>query len=197
MKKLILYGAGNTGRKFIESSLYQELSSKYDEICFYDNDSKLPQMISRIHRKNRIEANYDILITSKFWREIYSECILDGQNVIGIYEPDCNEIMNYKNICIVKKGIYENDLMISFNDKKRSLSKKRIEVFRKGKKIWGNFGEITIMISNLCNYASIHSQCPASKIHNKEIMPARLVYKIIDELVHNNLAFPIACCYYT
>lgn len=38
------------------------------------------------------------------------------------------------------------------------------------------------MISNLCNYASIHKKCPASCIKEKEILSSKYIYNVFNEL---------------
>lgn len=41
---------------------------------------------------------------------------------------------------------------------------------------------ISFELSNLCNYASIHERCPASKVKDKKILSTGIVHKVIDEM---------------
>lgn len=45
---------------------------------------------------------------------------------------------------------------------------------------------INIQISNLCNYSIIHKNCPVSKEKNKQILPSKIVYNILDTLEKYN-----------
>ncbi len=185
-KRLVLYGAGKTGEKFVGDNLMKEMTSRYKGVVFYDGNDDLPQIIMGINRISEISEHDDVLITSRLWEEIVRICVIKGANVIGIYEPDERKIYDYREMCISKKAGYENPEMMRFNNEKNERIKNNIDRFKKSGKIYGNFGEVAIMISNLCNYAMIHPQCPASMVKAKEIMPAKMVYKIIDELAASN-----------
>lgn len=41
---------------------------------------------------------------------------------------------------------------------------------------------ISFELSNLCNYASIHEKCPASKVKDKKLLSTEIVHKVIDEM---------------
>lgn len=42
--------------------------------------------------------------------------------------------------------------------------------------------QVNIELSNICNYSYMHKKCPAHRVKNKFIMPARIVYDILDTL---------------
>ncbi|WP_027209133.1 radical SAM/SPASM domain-containing protein [Butyrivibrio hungatei] len=87
---------------------------------------------------------------------------------------------------------YENDKAKTFIKNKRERVKTKAECFLKDDDLFHNITEVAIELSNLCNYALIHTKCPASKVKEKVIMSSQLFYKIIDELAESGFQGTIA-----
>lgn len=193
MGKIIVFGIGNVGKAFIRHDTYNELKEKYEEIYYYDNNETIKDKSIQIKKSSNL-CDGDVLITSKYWREMYRECVLKKANVIGILPSIEEGISSYKDLCKKTYNYYENDEMIVFNKNKEMVLKRNEEEFEKTGNIFGNFEEIAIMLSNLCNYSLLHPQCPASKIEKKEILSSKIVYKLLDEL--SNIGFNGGVCFH-
>lgn len=185
--KLCLYGAGNMGRYFIGG--WKEIFKDYEDIYFVDSNKELiGTSVNGYAVKNMeiIDENTEIIITSVFWKEIYAYCSLNDFRVIGIYDGEANRVYTYKEMCIIKKCAYKNELFVKYVNQKEERVNNRIERFQSTEQLFENISEVAIMLSNLCNYASIHKLCPANYEKEKKIMPSKVVYKILDELADNN-----------
>lgn len=77
---------------------------------------------------------------------------------------------------------YESPEYIDYNKKKINKTKRNAYCFKRTNNIFENMVEVAISLSNLCNYAILHKKCPANCVVEKQIMPSKLVYKILDEL---------------
>lgn len=187
MARLCLFGAGNTGKKFLKSESCKRISDKYDDIVFYDNDPNMPENIEGIKRIKNFDTDIVVLITSRLFWDIYKECVVRKIKVIGVFDPDEDNVCDYKTMC--KKqggGIYENDEMIKYNEETRKAYEISVKNYKKTNDIYHNTLEVAIMLSNLCNYAMLHRRCPANCIKAKEIMPGNKVYQIMDELADSD-----------
>ena len=187
MENLIIFGMGQVGKALIKSEIFEELKYKYEEICYYDNNPNTIDTITEIKRCSDISGG-NVLITGKYWREMYIECVLKKATVVGILTSMVDGICSYKDLCIKTNSYYENDEMIIFNHNKKNELNINIEKYERTRQLFGNFKEVAIMLSNLCNYAYKHPQCPASKIKEKEILPSKVVYKLLDELSNDGFA---------
>jgi len=185
MSRLCLFGAGNTGKKLLHSKLWEELQQKYEDIVFYDNDPELQENIDGIKCVKYIEDGMDVLITSCFFFEIYRECIVNKKNVIGIFDPEKNIVCDYQTMCKRKRTGYDNAAMIAYTVEERLMQERHLQSYLETKDLFHNVSEVAIMLSNLCNYAILHPQCPANHVKEKEIMPGSKVYQIMDELAEN------------
>lgn len=188
MSKLCLFGAGNTGKKFLRSELFCTVQKNYDSIVFYDSNHNMPENIDGIARIENIDDEMEVLITSNCFAEIYRECILDKRIVTGIFDSEEGVIYDYKTMCKKRKIGYENEAMIVFAEEEKQVHKKHLQAYEQTKDLYHNISEVAIMLSNLCNYALIHPQCPANHVNAKEIMPGYKVYQIIDELAQDGYA---------
>ena len=186
---LVVYGAGKIGRVFLEK---MRKSNQYEEIMFYDNNKNLPDEILGCKRIDEIRECDDIIITCGAWQECYRDCISKGFEPIGIYDEDDDKIKSYLEMCRCKRSGYINDLGIEYETYKKNRVDEGADNFLKTSNIFDNITEIAIMISNLCNYALIHPQCPANRILDKEIMPSSLVFKLLDELAESTYSGTIA-----
>jgi len=182
MSKLCLFGAGNTGKQFLRSESWKKLQKEYTDIVFFDNDQTLSNSIEGIQRVWSLDDETDILITSNFFSSIYRECIIREKTVAGIFDLEEDCVCDYQTMCRKKRSGYENEAMIVYNEEERMLHKKHLQDYQKTKDIYHNISEVAIMLSNLCNYAILHSRCPAHHFKTKEIMPGSRVYQIMDEL---------------
>lgn len=182
--KLCLYGAGNTGKSFCDNikNLY---IGKYSDIYFTDENKELVGTLISGYEVMDMEAVDDeteIIITSVFFNEIYALCCRKGFNILGIYDKKTNGIYTYKDMCRIKKCRYDNDRYIKYRHQKEQKVNAGVERFRHTGNLFESISEVAIMLSNLCNYSSLHKLCPACCAKNKEILPSKIVYKILDEL---------------
>lgn len=185
---IILFGAGKVGAEFVKSPCFKKLEQENNSINFFDNNRNLPKVINGIKRLDELEIaseNTEILITCGAWIEIYRECIQKNYKNIKIYDAKVDDVLTIKQYCMQNAGYYENIRYAEYQNEKNAEILKNKEKFLQTKDLFGNITEVAIMLSNLCNYATIHSKCPASCIKEKQIMPSRTVYKIIDELAVN------------
>ena len=182
---IILFGAGKIGNQFIESQCYQDLKPESSHIVFYDNNKSLPNVIYGLERLDELEAmskNEQIIITCAAWTDVYRLCIKRGYKNIKIYDAKSDEVLTIKDYCKRNAGYYENAECAKYQTEKNEMILTNKERFLKTGDLFGNTTEVAIMLSNLCNYASIHQKCPASCITEKQIMPSKVVYRILDEL---------------
>lgn len=182
MPKLCLFGAGNTGKICLKSRSLRAIRNNYDGVVFYDSDQALPGSIDGIERVKTINKDMEVLITSNGYSEIYRECVLKKRIVIGIFDSEEDIICDYKSMCKKRRCGYENEAMIERIEEERLIQEKHLQDYLKTKDLYHNIFEVAIMLSNLCNYAILHPQCPANHVKKKEIMPGGKVYQILDEL---------------
>lgn len=183
--KLCLYGAGNTGRVFLEKAARTYCGEKYFEVFFTDSNKDLVgTTIDGYEVKDiaAVDMNTEIIITSVFWYEIYRHCCQNNLNVIGVYDIEKNQICTYKEMCSHKKSGFENAAYIRYLMEKREKIDAGIKNFLQTDNLFENINEVAIMLSNLCNYAYMHKKCPASCVKQKEILPSEIVFKIFNEL---------------
>ena len=185
MSRLCLFGAGNTGIIFLKSKSWEKLQKEYTDMVFYDNNQDLPQCIDGVERVKEIADEDDVLITSNSFLEIYRECVISKRNVIGIFDSEEDRVFDYKTMCKKKRTGYENEAIIVYNEEERLIQKKHLQCYLDTKDLYHNISEVAIMLSNLCNYAILHSQCPAHYVKQKEIMSGDKVYQIMDELAED------------
>lgn len=188
--KLYLFGAGGWGRAFLNSKVFAEYENVFRNIVFYDSN---PLITENVYGKFRIDkkiwetgAGEAVVITSGYWEEIYVECILHGIEPIGIYDGNIDVVCSYKEMCIRYRKTYGNPGFFRYHAERENSIKEAANRFANGEGgIFENMTQVAIMLSNLCNYANIHSKCPASLVKEKEIMSSKNVYKILDELAQN------------
>lgn len=182
MGTICLFGAGNTGRICLKSKSLCAIRNKYVDVVFYDSDQTLPESIDGIERVKSISDDMEVLITSNCFSEIYRECILKKRKVIGFFDSKEDVICDYESMCKKRRCGYENRAMIEYIEEERQIQKKHLQDYLITKDLYHNMSEVAIMLSNLCNYAILHPQCPANHVKKKEIMPGSKVYQIMDEL---------------
>lgn len=185
----ILFGAGKIGKSFLESYCFNGLKAISRRIFFYDNNKELPRVINGIERLVSLDAmpsNTEIIITCGAWTEALRQCAYQGYRDIKIYDAERDEILSTKDYSRNNVGYYENLECAKYQAEKEKKVLVSKEKFLKTKDLFGCITEVAIMLSNLCNYASIHQKCPASCVREKQILPSRTVYKILDELAANN-----------
>ncbi len=105
-----------------------------------------------------------------------------------------NSLLSYKEMCIKNDCTYKNDLFISYENEGIKERDRGTRQFKHSGLIFENINEVAIMLSNLCNYAAVHTKCPANKISNKEILSLKTVYGILDELA--DVGFKGTICFH-
>lgn len=159
--------------------------AKYEDVYFVDkNEELIGKSVSGYQVRDTEEISDDtaIIITSIYWKEIYSRCCLNNFRVIGIYDSETDQVYTYKEMCRLRKCVYKNEKFVKYEKQKNKRVSSKIENFLCTDNLYENISEVAIMLSNLCNYAAIHKLCPAGCVEEKKIMPSRVVYKILDEL---------------
>lgn len=187
--KLCLYGAGNTGKVFLEKATRTYCGERYSEVFFTDSNKDLMRTTIdgyEVKDINVVDVNTEIIITSVFWHEIYYNCCQNNFEVVGIYDIEKNQVYTYKEMCMYKKCGFENASYIRCLKEKREKMDIGIKNFLLTGNLFENINEVAIMLSNLCNYAYIHKKCPANCVNQKEILPSEIVFKIFNELASIN-----------
>lgn len=177
--RLIIFGAGKIGELFCKEES-DGIMKSYSEIYLYDNNvSKQKQyyygyyVLASEEFRNMLESDdVEIIIATMKWKEIISE------SLIVKYINKVKAIYTFSN--------YDNMKSIKYSHNQYLLEKSGSEKFLAGAQLFDCINRVAIMLSNLCNYANIHKDCPAYGIKEKEIMPSKTVYKIIDELCESN-----------
>ncbi len=91
-----------------------------------------------------------------------------------------NEFRGYKSATLC-----ENEKYQEYSKKKELRIREGCDRFADTGDLFGNITEYAIQLSNLCNYAFIHTKCPANSVSEKIIMSSDLFHKIIDDLSAN------------
>ena len=184
IKKACVFGAGKMGCHAIDSL------KEYNYKFFCDNDkNKVGTIVNgytvrgfdELKRVCAGEDDIEVFIAG-YVHEIYEQCIRNEIKVMGVYSPEQNKIVTYREYCILDKKFYCNDLFIEYSYGKKIRIQKNITRFMNGERMSECITEVAIELSNLCNYACIHSKCPASHIKEKIIMPLSDIRNIIKQL---------------
>lgn len=122
-----------------------------------------------------------MIIASGAWIEIYEECIIHGFSPL-IFDEESEALVQFKELCERNFFPYSNDMYYLYYHELMKQRDESVEKLKKTGQLFENIVEIAIMLSNLCNYASIHTRCPASLVKHKEIISAKNVYCVLDEL---------------
>lgn len=181
----ILFGAGRIGHKFIQSKCFEELNGDDRKIVFYDNNKVLSKTIEGVERLDRLDYDVqesDVIITCDAWTQVYRQCLENGLKNVKIYDEKADKVMTLRAYGRSHLGYYENEKCALYQLEKEKAVILGKEKFLKTRNLYESITEVAIMLSNLCNYASIHSKCPASLVTKKQIMPSKIVYRILDEL---------------
>lgn len=187
----ILFGAGKIGHKFIQSRCFEELKADHRKIAFYDNNSELPKILEGIERLDELDyvaQNSEVIITCGAWTQVYRQCLECGYKDIKIYDEKSDKVMTLKDYSRSSLGYYENEKCALYQLEKEKAVLLGKEKFFKTRNLYESITEVAIMLSNLCNYASVHSKCPASYVTEKQIMPSKIVYRILDELAESQFS---------
>ena len=186
MKKcLYLYGAGKWGRAFLESEEYKGIKGNYANIIFYDSNKEINGSIQNINIAHDLWDNRDdkdIIITCGSWYEVYEDCILHDCKPMYIFDRDSSKLLSYMQMCLSKHVLYRNMECIHYEAVREKQINDGVERFKKTNDLFNNIEGVGLMLSNLCNYAYLHSKCPAHCIREKEILSSETVKRIIDEL---------------
>lgn len=188
IKKACIFGAGRMG------ILASKILKDFEQLFFCDNDkNKVGTIINGLKvigfndlKKIYCEDdNIDVYIAG-YVQEIYEQCKENGIDIAGIYHPKKNEVVSYLNYCVENQNFYCNDAYILYKNAKQAKIHDNIEKFLTGEQMSDCIIEVAIELSNLCNYASIHTKCPASQINEKKIMPLSDIENIVRQLLDIN-----------
>lgn len=196
----VIFGAGNYGRKAFE--LLLKSNQNKEQIIFCDNFVMASEDYitgAKIICYEKLKEIYNIkrvsiIIATKYFMEIYEQCILDEIYIDGIYDLESNSIIPYKEFCKLKYTGYSNHAWIKYKWNKHKKVLLNADKFLKGEQLSNCITEVAIMISNLCNYSCIHQKCPTSLVKNKEIMSMARIKMIVSEL--KELEFKGAVCFH-
>lgn len=184
----VIFGAGNYGKKALK--MLNKTNKCKNNIAFCDNfiqsledlDTGI-KIISYAQLKEIYQSKkISVIIATTHFMEIYEQCILDEIDVDGIYDLESDSIMKYKEYCKKNYTGYSNDKWIQYSRKKQNRVIENAKVFQEGTELSRCITEVAIMISNLCNYASVHEKCPASLVKEKKIMSIKQIKMILSEL---------------
>lgn len=183
-RRACVFGAGKLG------SFAIEILKEYDQKFFCDNDKNKVGMLVNgflvrgFEELTRIyieEGDIDIYIAG-YVQDIYEQCIKNEIKITGVYSPKQYKMVSYREYCIQEKRFYCNDSFVRYSNEKENNIKKNIARFMSGELMSNCITEVAVELSNLCNYACIHSKCPASRIKEKTIMALSDIRNIVRQL---------------
>ncbi len=194
--RLCIYGAGKVGKAFLQKE--HNICASYSEVFFVDANPDLwDARLYGISVKNidYIDMSTEVIIASSlYWQEIYQICHANKFRVRGIFDIDTEQVYSYKEMCRLKKTVYMNGKYIEYcQDKKTKIDMGVLRFLQTGE-LFENIHEVAIMLSNLCNYAGVHKECPASCVKQKEILASETVFKVVDELA--SIQFAGTVCFH-
>lgn len=169
--QVVLFGASERGKQVLEFLKSNDILVKY----FCDNDEK--KMNSKLEgieiispeKLKSLERFQNIVISSQYWHEILDEL----------------EKMGFSNIYIESNGNIEK-LFVRVNNE---ITNQNVKL---EKDIFKYTNRISIELSNMCNYATIHKKCPLNLENTHSTLSSKIVYKIFEELKKYNFNGTIA-----
>ncbi len=105
----------------LEECLFAGDIAKYEDVYFVDSNEELIGMSVggyQVRGMKDISDDTEIIITSIFWKEIYSRCCLNNFRVIGIYDGESDQVYTYKEMCKLKKSAYRNEKFVKYEEQK-------------------------------------------------------------------------------
>ena len=196
IKKACIFGAGKMG------ILASKILYDYEQLFFCDNDkNKVGTIINGFKtigfsdlKKIYFEDHNTDVYVAGYVQEIYEQCRENEIDIAGIYCPKKNEIVSYQNYCIQNQNFYCNDAFVTYKNEKKYKIHDNIAKFLNGGQMSDCIIEVAIELSNLCNYACIHTKCPASQIDEKKIMPLSDIESIVRQL--QDIKFKGTVCFH-
>lgn len=82
----------------------------------------------------------------------------------------------------LKARLYINKKSAMQEKERKAKRAEKVSAYIRGGNLSDCISGVSIMLSNLCNYACIHEKCPAHFIREKEIVSSKNVKAVIDEL---------------
>lgn len=141
--------------------------------------------------KEIYSADWNIIIASSDWYDIYCTCVLMGFPVEGIYSGD--DILSFEEMCEKKRTYFQNKNHIIYEHQLEQRINSSCDKFLKAdKSLIGSLNRVSLMISNICNYAPIHKQCPASCEKSKEVLEMIYIESVITDLAKINFKGTLA-----
>lgn len=182
--------------------LASKILKKYEQLFFCDNDkNKVGTVIYGLKiigftdlKKAYCKNNAIDVYIAGYVQEIYEQCRENGIDIAGIYCSKKNEIVSYQNYCIQNQNFYCNDAFVIYKNEKKYKIQDSISKFMNGDQMSNCIIEVAIELSNLCNYACIHTKCPASQIDEKKIMPLSDIESIVGQL--QDIKFKGTICFH-
>lgn len=100
MKKICIWGTGNTGKK-----VYYLLKDLYEIECFYDNDSSVCELYGIPVKKYNGEKSYIVIASVLYWKDIMRQLI--GYGLKPINDIILPELMFTDNSYVEYRLLYE------------------------------------------------------------------------------------------
>jgi len=201
MKKAYIFGAGKDGSAVLK---HVKKLKQYETVLFCDNDvNKVGRQVEEClitDYRHLMEdaciggADVYIAASSGGAHSIYEQCRKDGIAVKGFYSRQQDDIVKYKEWCREARVLYGNERFWEYKRDKEKRVLEGICKLDKGEPLSGCITEVAIELSNLCNYANIHKQCPVSLENDKKIMPLQGIQNIISQLAE--LKFKGMICFH-
>lgn len=202
-EEVVLFGASVAGRECLEQINGENKKRIWG---FTDNFSHKKEYLDfpLFPVADAISSNAKILITSRFWADIYKQLLdmVDYERVIGVFlggyllDISClsgggvNKDELFERVITMGKdqftGVYKNYAHIKLDQIVNEEIKKKVGLIKDTRDWCGNLWEVNIELSNLCNYSMMHPKCPTSKFKEKRILPSKTVYQLLDELSEMN-----------
>lgn len=166
--------------KVYDSNLYKTVAVIYKSVEVLDYLSDFKKNIDYIVVNSNIEIP-----------ERFSDIKVIKINEIEEFPKTYSIVMDELNTSIMKKYsdlgfkiyYYQDRLLENYNNLGLSLEQNPFKFTNR----------VSIELSNICNYATIHTKCPLNKsIKEKNILPLKIVEKVLDELALYNFSGTIS-----
>lgn len=187
---IVIWGYGEFGIKYYNEKCLGQ------EVLFVDTDlnkqghKEYGYVLSVSELRAYYREDYCIIIASKRWQEIYITCVLNKWSVTEIYDGEMS--YTYIDKCIKDRCYFQNRSHIFYEYNLEKKIDSACELFKKDNYLFDKLCRVSIMISNICNYASIHKLCPASNEHIKETLPLVNIKMVINELIESGFCGTLA-----
>lgn len=194
MNKIVLFGAGKLGK--VALSVMRERNLQL-HIVFCDNFRQGVidgiSIVSFVELQEMSKQPLSIYLTLSDVRTVYEQCVLADLSVTGIFDIQKNDFSDVWSYFFLHHISWKSESFIRLMHTYHLAVDDAESEFLSGKPLARcakNF-EFDIELSNLCNYAPFHAQCPVhfQMQQPKRVMSLQNVIYILEEIRDLNKDF--------